>query len=175
MISNAARTVGGGCFRLMSRRVSWGSSERRAPPLPVDTCGYVADGAGIRRADTARFRRNRACKPALTFCFGQSGLCFKESPMRMHVRHAAVALALAAGAGAANAQTVITREITNEPVETIVERGPSGTVITRRPLETTRPRVTLPAGPAAAEAVETIETVNRPRETTGSATTIRSV
>lgn len=98
--------------------------------------------------------------------------------MRTQIRHAAVALALAAGAGAANAQTVITREITNEPVETIVERGPSGTVITRRPLETTRPRVTLPAGPAA-EAVETIETVNRPRnrprETTGSATTIRSV
>src|SRR5262245_63751099 len=98
--------------------------------------------------------------------------------MRTQIRHAAVALALAAGAGAANAQTVITREITDEPVETIVERGPSGTVITRRPLETTRPRVTLPAGPAA-EAVETIETVNRPRnrprETTGSATTIRSV
>src|SRR5499426_4405612 len=98
--------------------------------------------------------------------------------MRTQIRHAAVALALAAGAGAANAQTVITREITDEPVETIVERGPSGTVITRRPLETTRPRVTPPAGPAA-EAVETIETVNRPRnrprETTGSATTIRSV
>src|SRR5262245_1338038 len=94
--------------------------------------------------------------------------------MRTQIRHAAVALALAAGAGAANAQTVITREITNEPVETIVERGPSGTVITRRPLGTTRPRVTLPAGPPA-EAVETIGTVNRPRETTGSATTIRSV
>jgi len=95
--------------------------------------------------------------------------------MRMHVRRAAVALALAAGAGAANAQTVITREITNEPVETIVERGPGGTMITRRPLETTSPRATLPAGPATTEAVETIETVDRPRETTGSATTIRSV
>ena len=67
--------------------------------------------------------------------------------MRMHVRHAAVALALAAGAGAANAQTVITREITNEPVETIIERGPTGTVITRRPLDAASPRtsVTLPA------------------------------
>src|SRR5262245_42361569 len=100
----------------------------------------------------------RPANPALTSCCGQSGLCFKENPMRMHVRHAAVALALAAGAGAANAQTVITREITNEPVETIIERGPGGTVITRRPLETTRPRVTLPAGPGA-EAGETIGTV----------------
>ena len=95
--------------------------------------------------------------------------------MRMHVRHAAVALALAAGAGAANAQTVITREITNEPVETIIERGPGGTVITRRPLETTTPRATLSAGPATTEGVETIATVDRPRETAGSATTIRSV
>lgn len=97
--------------------------------------------------------------------------------MRTHIRHAAVALALSAAAGAANAQTVITREVTNEPVETIIERGPNGTVITRRPLDTTSPRpsVTLPAG-AATETVETVETARVPttvRETTGSATTLR--
>ena len=52
--------------------------------------------------------------------------------MSTHYRYAAVALALVAGAGTANAQTVITREITTAPVETTIERGPTGTVITRR-------------------------------------------
>lgn len=85
------------------------------------------------------------------------------------VRQAAVALALVAGAGAAHAQTVITREITTEPVETIVQRGPGGTVITRRPLEMTVPRlpVTLPADTVATEPVETIE---QTRVTTGVST-----
>jgi hypothetical protein len=85
--------------------------------------------------------------------------------MSTHLHHAAVALALVAGAGAAHAQTVITREITTEPVETIVERGPTGTVITRRPLDTTVPRapVTLPDTTADVP-VETIVE----RETVGS-------
>jgi hypothetical protein len=79
---------------------------------------------------------------------------------------------LVAGAGAANAQTVITREITTEPVETIVERGPTGTVITRRPLDMTVPRapVTLPAPTTLNEPVDTIEE----RETVGSSTTIET-
>src|SRR5262245_24813601 len=52
---------------------------------------------------------------------------------------AAVAFALVSGIGTTAAQTVTTREITTEPVETIIERGPSGTVITRRPLEAAVP------------------------------------
>jgi hypothetical protein len=95
--------------------------------------------------------------------------------MRTHIHHAAVALALVAGAGAANAQTVITREITEEPVETIIERGPGGTVITRRPLEPTVRRlpVTLPPAPAGTATTE-VETIAQSRETVGSATAVRS-
>src|SRR5262245_7309845 len=123
----------------------------------------------------AGFHRNWPRKSSVDPLLRAVG-AFKEYPMRTHIRHAAVALALAAGAGAANAQTVITREITNEPVETIVERGPNGTVITRRPLDATVPRaaVTLPAGAATTETVETIATVRQPRETVGSATTARA-
>jgi len=86
--------------------------------------------------------------------------------MRTQFCHAAVALALIAGAGAANAQTVITREITTEPVETIIERGPTGTVITRRPLGT------LPRSAVTDTVVsEPVETITRSRETVGSVTT----
>jgi hypothetical protein len=83
--------------------------------------------------------------------------------MITHLHHAAVALALVAGAGAAHAQTVITREITTEPVETIVERGPNGTVITRRPLDTTVPRASVTTAVTAP-----VEPILRPRETVGS-------
>jgi hypothetical protein len=58
----------------------------------------------------------------------------------------AFGLALAAGAAAAQAQTV-TRQITSEPVETIVTQGPSGTAVTRRILTPT-PGVTTLAPPA---------------------------
>jgi hypothetical protein len=87
--------------------------------------------------------------------------------MRTQFCHAAVALALVAGAGAANAQTVITREITTEPVETIIERGPTGTVITRRPLGSL-PRSAV-TDTVVSEPVETIS-----RETVGSVTRIES-
>ncbi|MFL6946769.1 MAG: DUF1236 domain-containing protein [Xanthobacteraceae bacterium] len=87
--------------------------------------------------------------------------------MSTHLHHAAVALALVAGAGAAHAQTVITREITTEPVETIVERGPTGTVITRRPLDMTGPRAPV-ALPDAAAVATPIEPIVRLRETVGS-------
>jgi hypothetical protein len=85
--------------------------------------------------------------------------------MRTQFCHAAVALALVAGAGAANAQTVITREITTEPVETIIERGPTGTVITRRPLGTV-PRSSVTDTVVS----EPVETITRSRETVGSVT-----
>ena len=78
----------------------------------------------------------------------------------------AVAFALVVGTGAVRAQTVITREITTEPVETIIERGPTGTVITRRPLE-----ASVPGSPARLQAdtfvSEPVETIVERHETTG--------
>jgi hypothetical protein len=74
----------------------------------------------------------------------------------------AVGLALGAGAAPAQAQTSVTRQITSEPVETIVTRGPYGAAVTRRIL-TPEPGVTsygttygAPLGypPVAAEVLE---------------------
>ncbi|NVO17267.1 MAG: DUF1236 domain-containing protein [Rhodoplanes sp.] len=48
----------------------------------------------------------------------------------------AVGLALLSGTAAVNAQTVISREVSNEPVETLITRGPDGITVTRRPLQT---------------------------------------
>jgi hypothetical protein len=86
--------------------------------------------------------------------------------MSAHLHLAAVAAALIAATVTADAQTVITREITTEPVETIVERGPASTVITRRPLDMTVPRapITLPD-----ETSEPIA-IGRSRETVGVST-----
>jgi Protein of unknown function (DUF1236) len=53
----------------------------------------------------------------------------------------AFGLALASGVTSAQAQSVISRQVTREPVETTITQGPAGTVITRRPL--------APAVPAA--------------------------
>jgi uncharacterized protein DUF1236 len=89
---------------------------------------------------------------------------FKENPMTRYFGGAAVALALVAGT--ADAQTVMERQITSEPVETIIERGPAGTVITRRPLDTSVPGAAtrLPSDTFVSEPIDTrIES----RETTG--------
>src|SRR3954453_18853776 len=56
----------------------------------------------------------------------------------------AIGLALASAATAAQAQTVISRQITTEPVETIVTQGPDGTAVIRRPLGAA-PVTTAPA------------------------------
>ncbi|HEX5846167.1 MAG TPA: hypothetical protein VFY53_07790, partial [Rhodoplanes sp.] len=53
-------------------------------------------------------------------------------------------LALMSGVAAAQAQTVITRQISEEPVETTITQGPYGTVITRRPLDTSYRRAIAP-------------------------------
>jgi len=52
------------------------------------------------------------------------------------LRYAAFGCALALGAAGAHAQSVVTRQIDNEPVETTITQTPTGTVITRRPLAT---------------------------------------
>jgi hypothetical protein len=50
------------------------------------------------------------------------------------MRSATLGFVLALGAAGAHAQTVVTRHVDNELVETVVTRTPTGTVITRRPL-----------------------------------------
>lgn len=50
------------------------------------------------------------------------------------LRSAAFGCALALTAASAYAQSVVTRQIDNEPVETTVTQTPTGTVITRRPV-----------------------------------------
>ncbi|MDC7786351.1 DUF1236 domain-containing protein [Rhodoplanes sp. TEM] len=64
-------------------------------------------------------------------------------------RMLAVGVALLSGTALAQAQTVISREITNEPVETLITRGPEGITVTRRPLQTMAPPVvsTVPVFP----------------------------
>ncbi|EJW12291.1 hypothetical protein A33M_2201 [Rhodovulum sp. PH10] len=53
----------------------------------------------------------------------------------------ALGLALVSGTAVANAQTVISREVANEPVETIIARGPDGLTVIRRPLQTMAPPI----------------------------------
>src|ERR1700676_3939153 len=50
------------------------------------------------------------------------------------LRFAPLGVALAMGGASAHAQNIISRQVVEEPVETIVTQTPSGTVITRRPL-----------------------------------------
>src|SRR5262245_48036216 len=83
------------------------------------------------------FRRNRACRRRVDLLLPV--VSSRRDAMTRYFGGAAVAIALVSGIGTAGAQTVITREITSEPVETIVEQGPTGTVITRRPLEAAVP------------------------------------
>jgi hypothetical protein len=61
----------------------------------------------------------------------------------------ACGLVFLSGAAPATAQTTITRQITTEPVETIVTRGPNGTIVSRRPLNPAPPAVDTWAAPAA--------------------------
>ncbi len=77
--------------------------------------------------------------------------------MRMQIPLTALGLALVAGAPTANAQTVITRGITDQPVETVVTQRPSGTLVSEEPL------VPVPSGTLAAQPVETIKTVETVR------------
>jgi hypothetical protein len=70
-----------------------------------------------------------------------------------------LALCLALASGTAQAQTTVTRQVTSEPVETVITQDPGGTAITRRILSP-EPGVTYAAPPPAyvpapASAVET--------------------
>src|SRR5258706_8838204 len=65
-----------------------------------------------------------------------------EAEAAMKLFHCwAFGLALASGAASAHAQSVITRQVTQEPVETTITQGPAGTVVTRRPLGPVAPAI----------------------------------
>lgn len=53
----------------------------------------------------------------------------------------AIALALVSGTAIADAQTVISREVSDEPVETLITRGPDGITVVRRPVQSMAPPV----------------------------------
>lgn len=88
--------------------------------------------------------------------------------MKTSISYVALAVALAAGTTAANAQTVISRQISEQPVETVVTEQPVTTVHTtrintarpvvrRRVVTTRRTTITqrvLPAGTVARPAVD---------------------
>ena len=59
--------------------------------------------------------------------------------MRSFLGVVACGLVFLSGAAPAAAQTTVTRQITTEPVETIVTRGPNGTIVSRRPLNPAPP------------------------------------
>ena len=70
----------------------------------------------------------------------------------------ALGLALASGAAVAQAQTAVSRQITSEPVETVVTQGPGGTEVTRRILSP-EPGVSVYAPPPVAYGPVATETV----------------
>jgi hypothetical protein len=78
-----------------------------------------------------------------------------EYAMRFHIPYTALGLALVAGAPAAHAQTVITREIVDQPVATVIAQqplavAPAGTVV--QPMQTVQPVQTV-------QTTETIRTI----------------
>ena len=84
------------------------------------------------------------------------------------LRFAPLGVALAMGGASAHAQNVISRQVTEEPVETIVTQTPTGTVITRRPLgaPAVAPALApLPAWTPAAPAVAVEPAIVPARET----------
>ncbi|HTT47752.1 MAG TPA: hypothetical protein VMG39_07070 [Pseudolabrys sp.] len=82
-------------------------------------------------------------------------------------------LAVAVAAPGAQAQTVITRQISDEPLTTVIAPRPSGTLIAAEPLVTV-PSGTLLATPAPAN-IQTVETVQTVRTTPAAHTAHRSM
>ena len=103
--------------------------------------------------------------------------------MRVTLTLAASSFALAAAlaANGANAQTVITRTITTEPVETTVTQTPTGTIVTRRPVQgqvvapAIAPAAPTMAGPAILQPVLPATTVVDTVPDTVDAVTTREV
>jgi hypothetical protein len=83
-----------------------------------------------------------------------------------------LAVCLVLASGTAQAQTTVTRQITSEPVETVVTQGPDGAAVTRRIL-TPEPGITVAVPAPVAETETYVEPV--PRVTTHRVTTTRRV
>jgi hypothetical protein len=62
-----------------------------------------------------------------------------EFQMRSQISYTALGLALIAGATTANAQTVMTRQISDQPIETVITQQPVQTVRTVETVRTVRP------------------------------------
>jgi len=77
--------------------------------------------------------------------------------MKASLKLAVSGLALALASSAASAQTVISRSIAAEPVETTVTETPTGTIVTRRPIAP-QPAVVAPQ-PALLPAPAVVETI----------------
>ena len=84
--------------------------------------------------------------------------------MRNHISYTVLGAALVAGASAANAQTVIAREIADRPVETVITQQPGSMLVAQEPVVTVPG--TVVTEPVAAVPVETVETVRTVRSTT---------
>ena len=84
--------------------------------------------------------------------------------MRNHISYTVLGVALIAGTSAANAQTVITREIAGRPVETVITQKTGSMLIAQEPVVTV-PR-TVVTEPVATAPVETVEMVRTMRSTT---------
>ncbi len=84
--------------------------------------------------------------------------------MRNHISYTVLGAALVAGASAANAQTVIAREIADRPVETVITQQPGSVLVAQEPVVTVPG--TVVTEPVAAVPVETVETVRTVRSTT---------
>ena len=94
--------------------------------------------------------------------------------MRNQISFAALGFALVLGTSAANAQTVITREIVDQPVETVITQEPDATLIAQQPL------AAAPVGTVVTQPVQTVRTVEtvrttRPLRRTAHAATRRQV
>jgi hypothetical protein len=114
------------------------------------------------RTAPARARGNRAARGALGHRLAKTG-GFVMRPIGTIAGTIAAgatlaSLAVVSGAAVTQAQTAVTRQITREPVETVITQGPTGTAVTRRIL-TPEPPITSYAAPpdyapVGAEAVE---------------------
>ena len=84
--------------------------------------------------------------------------------MRNHISYTVLGAALVAGVSAANAQTVITREIADRPVETVISQQTGPMLVAQEPVVTVPG--TVVTEPAAIAPVETVKTVRTVRSTT---------
>ena len=83
----------------------------------------------------------------------------------------ALGLALVAGTAVANAQTVMTRQMTEQPVETVITQQPRDIVVAQQPLAA----VPVPAATVATQPVQTVRTVETIRTVRRPAHVVRRV